>query len=165
MIASPVTTKSRLHLVGKESDLIEIAGRPRPRIEPGDYEARLLGWDTVRMQQFGGSSKVFLEFEIVCGEYADTRLFAAYRVKAINGKSKRRGGFTLGRGSELLRQLGILGLLTRPDRLSLEPLRKVILQVRVRTVARNAKGRPLPEELRYSVVDEMLNVQAGSLEQ
>lgn len=156
-------TAPALRVVHAPKGCISIEGGFRQLVPPGTYVVRFLYWETALVRQFGGSARVFLHFEVLEGDYYEVQLFASYPIRSLSGKPQRRGGFKLGRGSELLRQLGMLGMLRRGDRPSLEPLRKVILQVSVRTVRRNSHNRELPEALQYSVVSEMLKVHAGAL--
>lgn len=136
--------------------------QPYPLVPEGQYQAYLLYWETALVRQFGNTPKVFLHFRLLFGEYAGTPLRACYRVRRINGKPKKWGGFKLARGSELLRQMAQLGAVRRRDRPSLRPLLDTSLKVQVRTVTCNGRGKPLPEVLQYSIVDEMLELEAGS---
>jgi len=110
------------------------------------------------------SAKVFVHFKISEGEYAGARLFRAYRAHRLIGRPGKNGRFQLKPGSELYRTVCRLSpSQKRPDRISLRPWRHVIFSVSVRTVNQDARQRQLPESLRYSVVDDILSIEAGSL--
>jgi hypothetical protein len=50
----------------------------------------------------------------------------------------------------------VLNVRHRPDRISLLGLKHSVLQVRTRTVTSDYRQEPLPENLRYSVVSDVL---------
>lgn len=143
-------------------DDIVVEGNPRPFIEPGKYQAVLVGWETHRTYK---TPKVYLHFRIVDpGPAFEVEIFRAYRVSGFVGKPGRMGRFKLKRRSDLYLALCRLyeGRKLRPDRMSLRGLGGLVLIVSVRTVTIDARQRPLPECEHYSVVDALLDVAAGT---
>lgn len=133
-----------------------------PQIPAGTYQAYYLHHKTAFMFNSG---KVFVHFRIYGGEYDGTRLYRAYRVKAIKGRPRKFGSFKLGHTHELYRQfVRMSGTKERADRISLSRLKSCLLRVSVRTVTKDSKQRDLPEALQYSVVDEMQAIEAGDMQ-
>lgn len=131
------------------------------QIPPGEYSAAYLGHKTV---YFARQPKVIVFFRIGAGEYAGTKIERWYRVHALHGKPRKNGRIKLKHSQELFRQfVRCTGGRERPDRLSLQRLSGCMLRVSVRTVTTDSKQRKLPEALQYSVVDEMLAIEAGSV--
>ena len=128
----------------------------------GEYQATYLRHETAFIFK---SPKVFIHFRIHGGDYDGEKLFRAYRVKELRGKPRKGGGIKLRHSSELYRQLVRLtpSQKERPDRISLQRLRGCLLRVSVRTVTKDSRQRALPAALQYSVVDEMLAIEAGQL--
>jgi hypothetical protein len=125
-------------------------------VPDGEYSLAYTGHQ-IRYQY--GTGKLFLRFKIVQGEYSGRRLYAAYRVK-ITGKRT----FTCGQASNIYRQFTRLsGRRDRRDRLPVGLLKNVIVTASVRTVKTDWKQRPLLPHQFYSVVDELLAIEAGKL--
>ena len=146
----------------EEGDFIEIVGNLPPLIPEGEYVATYLHYETKRVFN---TSKLFAHFELVePGPHTGTCLYRAYRVPELLGRQKTNGGFQLGRRSdlylELLHLFGERGM--RPDRVSMSWLRNKLLRVKVRTVTRDHRHRPLPVCLHYSVVDSLVAIEAGN---
>ena len=142
-------------------DDVLVDGKAWPRIPDGSYLARYTHHDTAEVF---GTAKVFAHFMIVePGPYFDVRLMRAYRASGLIGKPGRNGRFRLKRRSELYLDLCRLDerRKRRPDRVSLRDFKDVVLWVTTRTVVRDYKQRPLPEALRYSVIDELKEIEVG----
>ena len=60
--------------------------------------------------------------------------------------------------------VGLFDRKVRRDRISLACLKTVLLRVRVRTVSKDYKQRPLPESIRYSVISDLIAVEAGTVD-
>ena len=89
-------------------------------------------------------------------EYDGVRLVRPYRVSRLNGKPGPNGKLVLAAGGDLYRTLAkLLDTRARPDRISLRPLRHMLLRVRTRTVDIDRNGARLPEGARYSVIDDI----------
>ena len=154
-ISGPVHT-----LPARNAD-IELDGKIWPLIPDGEYLAMYHRHDTKRMF---GTLKVFLHFEIVDpGPYNGTKLYRAYNAVDVRHGKKRGRKFKLRPRSQLYLDLcRLYGGNHRRDRIGLTALKSLVLRVRVRTVEKDYRQRPLPEALQYSVVGDLLGVEAGS---
>ena len=142
-------------------DDVLIDGKAWPLIPDGNYPTKYTHHDTAIVF---ATAKVFVHFEIVePGPYFGLRLMRAYRASGLIGKPTRNGRFRLKRRSELFLTLCRLDerRKRRPDRVSLRDFKDVVLWVTTRTVVRDYKQRPLPEALRYSVIDELKEIEVG----
>ena len=142
-------------------DDVLVDGPVWPLIPDGRYLTKYTHHDTARVFN---TAKVFMHFEIVePGPYFGVRLMRAYRASGLIGKPGRNGRFRLKRRSELFLDLCRLDerRKRRPDRVSLRDFKDVVLWVTTRTVVRDYKQRPLPEVLRYSVIDELKEIEVG----
>jgi hypothetical protein len=129
-------------------------------IPDGTYQAVFLHHETHPSFR---SAKVFLHFRIVdLGPGYEKSLYRAYRAKRIEGKPGRGGRFRLHPRSELFLMLcRVNGVRARPDRVSTSWLKGLLLEVRTRTVTHDFRQRPLAEFMRYSVVDDVIQVLGG----
>lgn len=126
-------------------------------IPAGDYLIAYLGHELTFMFHTG---KVFIRFRVVAGEQAGREIYRAFNVKM---KNKRR--FSVAQSSALYREFCTLsGRRERRDRINLSRLRNTVIRGRVRVVTHDQKQRPLPSFLQYSVVGELLSLEAGTLE-
>lgn len=144
-------------------DDVLVDGEDWPCIPAGFYLAQYTHHDTATVFS---TSKVFLHFKIVePGPYFGVRLYRAYRASDLVGRPGRNGRFRLKKRSELYLTMCWLyeGRNLRPDRVSLRDLKNVMLRVSTRIVERDYKQRPLPEALRYSVVDEIKGIEVGNI--
>ncbi len=133
-----------------------------PLLPEAEYLATYTHHDT---KWVFNTAKVFVHFKVVePGEHYGRRIYRPYRAKALIGKPGKNGRFKLVPRSELFLTMCRLDEgKQRPDRISLRRLQNVLIRITVRTVTKDYKQRPLPESLLYSVVDELLFVEAGSL--
>jgi hypothetical protein len=151
-----------------DDDDIEIDwGRQAPLVPDGEYVAKFVGHETAVVF---GEGKVFLHFEIVDGgPLSGAKLFRAFRVVSLVGTPGPGGKFRAAHRGDLVATLArVLDINPRRDRITLRPLKSVLLRIRTRTVAakRDAKSKkmiPRPEWLRYSVVDDVVRVEAGAV--
>lgn len=137
----------------------ELVGAPA-LIPPGEYQATYVKHETAFIYK---TAKVFVHFRIYGGDYDGMKLFRAYRVHDLRGRPRKNGSFRLKHSQALYRQfvrMTVSGR-ERPDRISLMRLRGCLIRVSVRTVQKDSRQRELPEALQYSVVDEMLAMEAG----
>lgn len=141
-----------------EGEIVFDTTNRAPLIAPGDYEAIYIHHETKFIYQ---CPKVFVWFRVVSPGHAfDTMVYRAYRVKHLTTKQGKNGGFKASRGSDIYHDLGrILNIRLRPDRVSASALRGVVCSVRVRTVERDYKQRPLLEWDKYSVIDSLLHAE------
>ena len=140
----------------------ELSGERPPLIAPGEYQLRLTHWDTAIM--WGRSHKVALHFQVCSvGEYFDTKLVRYYNVERIVGKPTRHGKFKVRWNQDLVRDYcRLLPAPSRLDRIDLARLTRVVVIGSVRTVSTTSRQRPLAPVLHYSVVSELLRVEAGN---
>lgn len=145
----------------QESNEIELVGDKWPLIPPGNYQAKLLHHETIRLFN---APKVVLHFEIITfGQHFETRLIAAYNARELIGKGRKNGRFKLGRRSNLYLMLCRLDFPRnrRPDRPSVSSLKNMLLSVKVRTVSKDYCQRRLPECEQYSVIADILAIEEG----
>src|SRR3569832_1304309 len=157
MGGSRMNTAAQLHtlnVVAAHDGVVE--GTPQPLIPPGEYVAVFLYYETKNMYK---TPKLFMHFEIVdLGAYCRTKLYAPFRVAGLIGKEGRNGRFKLGIRSKLFLTLNRLQpKVIRPDRKSQRSKKGALFKIRVRTVEKDYRQRPLPEILKYSVVDAILS--------
>lgn len=140
-----------------------VEGAQWPLVPDGEYVAKLIRHETANVFK---TPKLFIHLELVESTHQGARVYAAYRVKRLIGQPGKNGRFVISPRSELLIQLiQIYGQHRRLDRISLRALRHCLLRVRTRTVTTDYRQRPLPEALRYSVVAELIGIEAGSVQE
>jgi hypothetical protein len=150
--------------VVKNDESLELDGEIPPLIPEGEYVVRYIKYDTHYM--FGGL-KLFVHFEIIDpGPHCGIKVYRAYRVVDAGGKKgKGRRRFKVRPRSQLFLDLvGLFDRKLRRDRISLACLKTVLLRVRVRTVSKDYKQRPLPESIRYSVISDLIAIEAGTVD-
>lgn len=131
-----------------------------PLVPPGEY---LVCYVDHRTLSAFKQPKVYVTFRVVDGRHTGTKLFRAFRVKALVGKPRRNGRFVIRRTHELYRQfVCVTDANDRPDRIALTRLRNCVLRVSVRTVTQDSRQRDLAPDAHYSVVDRLLAIEAGS---
>lgn len=160
MTLGPAQTRERSKLITLDDVIVE--GNTWPLVPDDEYVMQRLYHETVMAFR---TPKVFLHLQIVePGQHHGKRLICAYRIKELIGKRGRGGRFEITRHQELFLTLARLhDKRLRHDRISLRALTKVLLRATTRTVTTDYKGRPLPESLRYSVVDQLVAIEAGAL--
>ena len=118
-----------------------------PLIPPGEYE---VSFQRAKKKRLWGSEKIFLEGRIeTFGPYNGVKLFMACNV-VPNGKWTTGSKFY---------QAWVIAAGRKPDRfdrMSIKVFKNKRFRVRVRTVAKTAKGIKRIPELQYSVIDEIL---------
>lgn len=129
-----------------------------PLIEPGEYAAVCHRWSLVKFRQFGGAEKLVAWFTFLdAGECFGVELPRFWRVE-ICGTGKRRR-FKAGTRSTFARDFCRIFPDHRPHQGAPWPMDRVVGQqflVRVETVTRDAKGKTIPEQIRYSRIAEIL---------
>ncbi len=139
-----------------------VEGNRWPLVPDGEYVMQYLYHETVMAFR---APKVILHMKIVqLGEHKGKRLIRPYGVKELIGKPRKWGRFKLTRHQDLFITLAHLyGKRLRHDRISLRALSKVLLRATTRTVTTDYRQRPSPEALHYSMVDELVSIEAGEL--
>ena len=154
----------KLYVVPSGPEIVFEVEEAKPLIPDGVYLAACVGCDVKQVFQ---TLKVFLKFRIAEGEYQGITLFRAFRVrgKIVPGKGPGTGPRPrLKRGSDLFKMLCRvleLPVNTKAHRVSHRELAGKLCRVSTRTVNKDSKQSPLPEAARYSVVDDVLTIEAG----
>jgi len=136
-----------------------IAGELPPKITPGEYDLVYVRHETARMFK-GRAHKLTMLFRIVTmGEFFEAELPRYYNVQNVARKRKKNGNFKVGLKCDFIREYYTLfpGRITRRDRIPMSPFKGSIITGRVITV-KEARGRPIPTELQYSRIDQLLGV-------
>ena len=138
--------------------LIKVIGDKQPLIDSGIYEfayhSRWLGY------LYGGKPKLMMVFRVVTiGPAFGKKLYRCFNLKGLN---KKRGDFSVGRrGDFYYEYVKLFGIEPDDSRISMTPFKNVIIKASVRIVDTDYKQRLLPESMRYSVIKELLTVEAG----
>ena len=129
----------------------------------GDYMATFIKQEIVSLRMFKGATRLFAHFEIIDNPRATpSRIYGAWPISSTSQGGKRR--LSVGRRSNLYIMLcRVYGLRVRPDRISFQALRGCVLKIKTRTVKKNIRQREYPECLWYSVVDDIIGIEAGSV--
>ena len=136
-----------------------IVGELPPKITPGNYDLVYVRHETARMFK-GKAHKLIMHFRIVTmGEFFEAELPRYYNVMNVAPKRKKNGNFKAGLKCDFLREYCTLfpGRLNRRDRIPMSPFKGSIILGKVITV-KEARGRPIPTELQYSRIDQLLGV-------
>ena len=132
----------------------------RPILIPeGEYDFMLTNiW---KGYMYGGRApKVFLTFRIMTeGPYYGQHLKRYYNVK---GFTKKNEIIPSGWTSNLVRDYGRLwGLPTKLKDIGVTRFKGKVIRGKVKTVKKDFKGKPLPESLWYSRIDELIKIIMG----
>ena len=163
------TNDSPLRLIANEDELpnvgdIEVdSSQDWPLLPDGEYAACFIKQEIVSLRIFKGETRLFAHFEILDNSSGiRTKIYGAWRVSISLSSGRQRT--TLGRNSNLYIMLcRVCGYRVRPDRISFQALRGCVLKIKTRTVKKNFRQRILPECLWYSVVDDIIGIEAGSV--
>jgi hypothetical protein len=109
---------------------------------------------------YGGVPKLILVFKILSvGTYFGLHLNSCYNIK---GFTKRKEIITKGWHSSYVREYShLFGKPMKLRDIILKPFKGKVFRCSVRTVKKDFKQRPLPKDLYYSVIDQLLEVKAG----
>lgn len=133
-----------------------VASSGQELIPQGQYELAFLYHET---RVIFGRPKLVAWFEIEAGEFAGKRIARYYHVKRLINAAQRGGRFQVGIASDLAREY--CRLFAPPDRLDRIGMSKFEGQIvigRVRQVARAHNRAELPQQLRYSVIAELVRI-------
>lgn len=133
-----------------------------PLLPEGQYSVSYTHHETAFVY---GAPKVFVHFDVVEPGYHGKKLYRAYRLKGLIGKPSRFGRFKVGPRSEIYLALAQLlaGEGFRRDRISLRPLKGLVLKATVRTVKTDHRQRKTNETQFYSVIGDLLSIEAGTI--
>lgn len=138
--------------LNKSNDLLFITKEdPRPLLKEGIYEVQ---YHSHKLDKFFGGYKLYVNFQVCSLSEDKTELI----FKAYNYYDKLPTGSSLYKDFTLLHGAKI----RKNSSLTMKLFKNKILAVRVRTVSLNRKQLKLTECLQYSVVDEIINIVAGS---
>ena len=142
---------------------IEVIGFSEwPRIPDAQYNVSLVRHEVTEMKMFRGASRLFAIFKIVdAGPYLGTQIYAAWPVSRTTKSGGKNRCVVKAKSDLYLMLCRLLGMRLRADRISLSPLMGCVLLVKTRTVNKNHRQRPYPEFLKYSVVDDVIEIVAG----
>lgn len=137
----------------------EVIGEGDVWVPEGRYELAFVHWRTGRMFN---RDKLVLEFRVVTpGKAFGLHLRRYYNVEIVK-PSGMYGRFRATRSTDFVREhAALFGTARRVDRISMRPFESVVILGRVRTVTK-ARGRGIPEPVRYSIIGELVRVEAGS---
>lgn len=132
-----------------------------PLVPEGIYTAGYVGYD---LAYAFSEPRLFLEVVLLDpGDNFGKHLFRAYRMLKIWPGRKKGPKFKYARHSDFIFEMCRIGgeRIKRPDRVTPNLLRDITFKARVETVESDYKQREKPEQLQYSVIREILGVDAG----
>ena len=139
-----------------------LEGAPAPLVKPGVYDLRYDFHETAVM--FGRAPKLVLRFTIIemGTEYFDTvQLPKSYNASKLMERPKKFGRFKVGFKSEFLRDyVRMFSMPVRLDRIPMSAFERVIVRGKVRVVTHGSDQRPIPDGLKYSVIDELVGLKS-----
>lgn len=140
-----------------ENDCPLDAERPA-LIKPGAYEVALVRY--WKGYLYGKSSKLILVFRIVTeGPHYGQHLYRCYNIK---GLTKRKEIIPKGWHSDLVREYSrLFGMPRKLRDIGTRKFKSKVFSCTVRTVTKDFRQRPLTDDMQYSVIGELLEVQAG----
>ena len=133
------------------------ANRPI-KLETGQYEFVLVSY--WKGYLYGKVPKLILLFRIITeGPYFGYHLYRCYNLK---GFTKRGEIIPKGWHSDFVREYSrLFGAPKKLRDIGVRQFKGKVIRGTVRTVVKDAKQRPLPVNLQYSVIHELLEVIAG----
>ena len=145
-----------LHLVTNDDTHFD-ADKP-VLIKPGIYELVLSR--TWKGYLYGRAPKLLLVFRIVTeGPHYGYHLYRCYNIK---GLTKRKELIPKGWHSELVMEYSrLFGVPKRLRDIGVRQFKNKVFIGRVRTVEKDYKQRARPDDMKYSVIDELMEVIAG----
>ena len=149
---------------GKLRNIVEVpehADDESVLIPEGEYCMKLVSQHTA--VQFG-VPKLILVFKITdFGPFLGVKLKAYFNVAALLGKAGIKGKVRHKRTGDFMIQyftvLPMAARIKRLDRVPMEPLYNAEIVCKVRTVKLNSIRQPLPEQLWYSKVEQLVKIE------
>ncbi len=133
-----------------------------PRIEPGIYVAVCVD---VQPRVIGRAAKVVLLWDVIVPDRDAPDGFLKYRLPCYCNAKELGQRTASARGSMKLARLALLVMgrsgVSRRQKVRLRMFVGIEARVSVRTVEKDFSQRPLAEAVKYSVVDNVLEVTAG----
>ncbi len=159
----PLDTPLRLEEASPDEGDIEVVAEVAwPLLPDGEYTAKFVKQEVVTLRIFRGATRLFAHFQILDGPHSRQRIYGAWPVSATMANGKTR--LSLKPRSDLYIMLcNLLGYRIRPDRISFQSLQRCVLRIRTRTVRKNFRQKTLPLFMQYSVVAEILSIEAGTV--
>jgi len=169
---SPTDRCARNPSDGGEEQLpdVIIADEVLPLVKPRVYDMVFLRYETARMFR-GKAPKLILWFKIAdfTSEYFEAEVPRYYNVQEIIGKPGPSGRFKAGKKGDFLREYLTLFPAEAPhnkkaekkmqrfNRIPMSVFKGVLIECKVSTVT-HARGKPIPEPLQYSKIEELRKV-------
>lgn len=129
-------------------------------VTPGSYDLRFDYYETSIL--FGKAAKLTLWFTVIevgHEQFGQGRLPRYFNIVKPIGRRGRDGRFKVGPKSDFIREYArLFGAPARLDRIPMSEFERHIIRGKVRTVMHGSDQRPIPEGLRYSVIDELVEV-------
>lgn len=135
-----------------------IQGGDLPLIPKGKYEAVMKTWFTGTLWK---QPKVIMIYTITSGEYFGVDIPKYYNVKRLKNKAGKRGKFIAKPRGDFLKDFYKLLPLHAKVRVDQIPVTKLMLpiEITVGTVTKDHKQQAYAEQLKYSVIREVNNLQ------
>lgn len=136
-----------------------IVGERPVMIQAGVYDLSFEHHETANL--FGGRApKLVLWFRVATlGEHYGLLVPRYYNVRAFAGRGRRHGKFHIGWKSDFVREYArCFGLPRRIDRVSTAAFKGVLIEGRIDAVECDHHQRKIHNDLRYSVIRELLKV-------
>ena len=163
-IAAPLRLIEDTTFQADEGEIEVIGFSKWPRIPDAQYNVSLISYQVTAMKMFRGDLRLFAIFKIVdAGPYLGTQIYAAWPVSRTTKSGGKNRCVVTAKSDLYLMLCRLLGQRLRADRISISPLMGCVLLVKTRTVNKNHRQRPYPEFLKYSVVDDVIEIVAGQV--
>lgn len=159
MSAAPQTEAPKLYVVPAGPEVVFEVDAAPPLIPDAEYSALCCGTD---VKVVFSVAKVFIRFRIVEGPHEGT--IVAFPCRARGQKKGDVLRVKLARRGKLFRMLCrvlALPVKVKPHHVSHRELVNKLCRIKTRTVKTNDKQKPLNPAEFYSVVDDVLCVEAG----
>jgi hypothetical protein len=152
-----MAVKNEVIYLDFDSDLSIDPERP-VLIKPGSYKVILIRY--WKGYLYGGTPKFILVFKIISGGiHNGVHLYRCYNIK---GLTKRKEVVTKGWHSDFVREYSkLFGAPRKLRDIRIVEFKNKVFVCSVRAVTKDYKQRTLPDDMRYSVIDELIEVYAG----
>ena len=112
---------------------------------------------------FGRAKKLGLIFRITdFGDHFGKEVLRWYNIRRFIGPTGKHGRFQAMKGSDFITDyVRLVGMPTRTDRASLTKYERILIKAQIVTVNSNSTQGEILEPLQYSVVRQLIAVEAG----